>query len=557
MKLNIRVAGAAGLGMNSTADIIADVFASLGYNILGDIEYISVIKGGTNYFDINISDTEVSLSKYADILIALDDKNLEANIKDLKLGKESFIIANNKWIQKLQDEKNISFDEYNLLPVEINDTYDNTYLIAVFAKFLGLPIHILQEHIEQVFKKKGEEVIEKNKQIFTHIFDNYILPFSSPFGEIQKRKKKSVSYGNKLLAYGAIDNGLAYYSAYPMTPSSTILTEIINSKKINYLQAEDEIAVVNSALGASFTGVRAMVGTSGGGFALMTEAISFAIQAEIPLTMVLVARAGPSTGTPTFGEQGDLNFALSPSFGDFDHIVLCPSSLENGYYLASQALNLAEKYQTVVIILTDKQFAEGKGSIGELKKALYERGKFVENPANDYARYALSEDGISPMVEIGKKGGEFIATSYEHDEYGATTEDSLVKKKMTEKRWKKLENFYKKEGIQGYEMINQDAKKMIITTSFISYTAREFVKNNPEFGVIIIHFLKPLDARLLEELKGKEEVIFVEYNYSGQLENYIVKELGLKFVDGLKISHMRKYDLMPFYYEDFEEELLK
>lgn len=557
MKLNIRVAWAAWLGMNSTADIIADVFASLGLNILWDIEYKSVIKWGTNYFDINISDEGASLSKYVDILIALDDKNLEISKTALRPSNASFIIVNNKWIKKLKDEKNISFDEYNVLWIDINDKYDNTYLISVLAKFLSLPKEVMEEKIEEVFARKGIEVVEKNKQIFLDIFNNYTLPFTNPFGAIKSWTKKEVSYGNKLIAYGAIDNGLAYYSAYPMTPSSTILTEVINSKKVNYLQAEDEIAVVNSALWASFTWVRAMLGTSGGGFALMTEAISFAIQAEIPLTMVLVARAGPSTGTPTFWEQWDLNFALSPSFWDFEHIVLSPSSLENGYFLTSQALNLAEKYQSVVIILTDKQFAEWKGSIGELKKASFEKGRFVEEAWEDYKRYALTDDGISPMIEIGKKGWEFIATSYEHDEYGATTEDSEMKKKMTEKRWKKLKNFFEKEGITWYEVINKNAKKMIITTSFITYTAREFVKNNPEFGLIIIHFLKPLDTRLFDELKEKEEVIFVEYNYSGQLENYIVKELGLKFVDGLKISHMRKYDLTPFYYEDFEEGLLR
>jgi 2-oxoglutarate/2-oxoacid ferredoxin oxidoreductase subunit alpha len=159
---------------------------------------------------------------------------------------------------------------------------------------------------------------------------------------------------------GALDTGLGYYAAYPMTPASSVLTEMVKANRCTVLQAEDEIAVMNSALGASFTGTRSMVGTSGGGFALMTEALSFAIQAEIPITAIFAQRAGPSTGTPTFNEQGDINFALHPSFGDFEHIVLTPATLEDGYYLSGHALNLAEKYQTIVIVLTDKQYADGK-----------------------------------------------------------------------------------------------------------------------------------------------------------------------------------------------------
>lgn len=137
-----------------------------------------------------------------------------------------------------------------------------------------------------------------------------------------------------MISYGAIASELEFYAAYPMTPASTILTEIINSKKIKTLQAEDEIAVINSALGASFTGARSMVGTSGGGFALMTEALSFAVQAEIPIVVVLSQRAGPSTGTPTFHEQGDILYATRPTFGDIQNIVLCPSTMEEGYFMA-------------------------------------------------------------------------------------------------------------------------------------------------------------------------------------------------------------------------------
>lgn len=558
MRCNIRVAWAAWLWMNSTADIIADVFADLWYKIIWDIEYQSIIKWGVNYFDINVSDENQYLSRFVDVLIALDDKNLLAELNKKENAKDFYIITSTKSANKVL-EKWASFDSFKLLSVDAEEKYDNTYLLSVFAKFFGIPKAIFEKQIRATFERKWEEVIQKNLQIFDDIFNNYSVSFLSPFGKIsQIWEKKEITYGNKTIAYGAIDNGLGYYSAYPMTPSSTILTEVINSKKVTYLQAEDEIAVVNSALWASYTGTRAMVGTSGGGFALMTEAISFAIQAEIPLTMVLAQRAGPSTGTPTFGEQWDMNFALNPSFGDFNHIVLVPSTLEDGYYTSSLALNLAAKYQTIVIVLIDKQFCEGKATLNsELQTAGFEKGKFLENPPEDYKRYELTSDWISPMVEVGTKHGDFIASSYEHDEYGATTESQEMKVKMTEKRWKKLENFFEKEGITGYEVINPSAKKMIITTSFISYTVKEFVKNNPQFGLILIKFLKPLDARLLEELKWKEEVIFVEHNYSGQLQNYITKELGLQYVNGLKISHMRKYDLMPFYYEDFEEKLIK
>lgn len=551
MRLNIRVTGAAGLWMNSTADIIADVFAELGYHVNTDIQYQSIIKGGINYFDIFVSTESKYISKYVDVLVALDAKNLEEMLPFLK--EKGIIIVNSKHLEKLE-KKWVSLEKYQILPLEIDAKYDNTYLISILAKLFSLESEIIEAKIEKIFKRKGQVTVDANIKIFQHIHSEYNISVDNPFGAMKRvGPVRKSSYGNKALTQGAIAGELEYYSAYPMTPASTILTEVIKDGTVPYLQAEDEISVAMSALGASFAGKRSMVGTSGGGFALMTESISFAQQAEIPLVMALAQRAGPSTGTPTFHEQGDLNVALNPSFGDFEHIVVAPSSLENAYYTGAQALNLAQKYQTTVIVLIDKQFADGKATLEEeLTIPEVERGKLETNPATDYKRYELTDDGISPYTMPGMQDGDFIATSYEHDEYGATTEDSDMKVAMTEKRWKKLENFFEKEGIKGYEVYNPEAKKMIVTTSYTIYTAKEFIKNNPEFGLIIIHFLKPLDERLLDELKEKDEVIFVESNYSGQLENYITKELGLKYVDGLTIRNLRKYDLYPFYYEDFE-----
>ena len=202
-----------------------------------------------------------------------------------------------------------------------------------------------------------------------------------------------------------------------------------------------------------------MCWTSGWGFALMTEAISFAVQAEFPMTIILAQRAGPSTGTPTYQEQWDINFALNPTFWDFEHVVLYPSSLEEAHYFGWLALNIADKYQTQVILLMDKQSAELHATHWDFTVPAIDRWVILDTPPEDYKRYELNDSGISPRVNVWTKNWDFIATSYEHDEYGATSEDSDLKVKFTQKRFKKLQNFFEKEGISWYKIINPTAKK--------------------------------------------------------------------------------------------------
>lgn len=551
MKLNTRITWPAWAWVNSTVDIISELYAELGYDLITDIEYESRIKWWVNFFDVNISDKEEKfLTKYVDIVLAFNAESLEKQMHSLK--ENSTIIINSKWINKLK-EKGLNFDNFNVLELEITDKYDNTYLLWIYAKYLNLDLNIILEKIEKVFAKKWNDTVELNKNIVKNIFDTYEIKNKSNITLKRVWESKETIYWNKSLTKWAIEWGLEFYSAYPMTPASTILSEVINDGRVKYFQAEDEVAVINSALWASYTWARAMSGSSGGWFALMSEALSFAIQAEFPITVVLSQRAGPSTGTPTYHEAWDINYALNPTFGDFDHVVMYPSSLEEAYNFWGLALNIADKYQSIVLVLMDKQSSEMVGTIWELNVPKMDRWVMLENPGEDYKRYELNETWISPRVKVGTKNGDFIATSYEHDEYWATSEDPLVKKAFTEKRWKKLENFFEREWYSWYEVVNPNAKKMLIVTSFTSYTAREFVKNNSEFGLIIIKFLKPLDARLRKEIENKEEIIFIESNYSGQLENYISKEFGLKYIPNLKISNLRKYDLFPFYIEDFNE----
>jgi len=549
MNFNIRVSWPAWLGINSLADIIVSIFSKMWYSLITDIEYESRIKWWVNYFDINISsDNSIFLTKEVDSILVFNLESLNKSLNSLK--NNSTIFLNSKIVNSFTQENKdfLSSKNIKIISLNINDKYDNTYLLRAFCKYFSIDKNFVIDALKEIFEKKGSEVLQKNLDIFnnTDIAKKWKISFLKIWEE------KNTIYWNKSIAYWAIESDLEYYSAYPMTPASTILTEIINSNKVTYLQAEDEISVINSALWASFIWARSMVWTSWWWFALMSEALSFAIQAEIGVVVVLSQRAGPSTWTPTYHETWDINYALNPTFWDFEHIVLTPSSLEESYYFAWYSLNLADKYQSPVILLTDKQASEMVWTIWELKYCEVKRWKILENPPLDYKRYDLSfDDGISPRVVVGTLNGDFIATSYEHDEFGATSEDTDIKVAMTQKRWKKLNDFFIKENIYWYEEININAKKIIITFSYNSYTALEFIKQNNDFWLIIVKFFKPFDIRIREVLQDKTEVIFMENSYSWQFENYITKELWLKFISWLKITSFRKYDLFPFYIEDF------
>ncbi len=536
--------------MHSIMDIIAHTFASLGQHVITDSEYQSIIKGGLNYYDVHICREKPYITQAVDVVISLNEKNIYPNLWDLKVW--GLLVANQKWITKVEVTQPDIRSKFVVIDPLIDDKYENTYLLGILAGYLGLDASVFEPAVERAFSKKWEETVVTNIAIlreYAKIWSEKRQGSPMDFGE--EHEAKSLTYGNRALAYGAIESELEFFSAYPMTPASTILSEVLTSRRVKCLQAEDEIAVINIALGESFTGARSMVATSWGGFALMTEGLSFAAQAEFPIVAILSQRAGPSTGTPTYFEQSEIKYALVPTFGGSDHVVLCPSTIEEGFYMGGQALNIAQKYQTTVIILTDKQYSEGNVTVWALIPAPVQRGKLLEQPELGYKRYELTEDGVSPYVQVGTEHGDFIATSYEHDEYGATTEEMDMKVKMTEKRGRKLDNFYENEVMMGYRVVNPTAKNMIVTLSFTAYTAEAWCDVNPEWGLIVITCLLPIDRRMRALFLSIDLVVFVESNYRGQLEDYITKEFGLAYIPNLKIDHIRKYNLLPFFMEDF------
>lgn len=544
MQISIWFSGPAGSGVNTAGILLAELLAQKGYTVLGDKEYASIIKGDNNCFFLYISDEEQPfIRRQIDYFLAYDPYAVSKNesIYDLK---KVFMI---------KDEK---------------CKYKNTFTLGAALKIFGISLEEGKSLLEQQFSEK-QFSLEVMNQNFLDLEAGYqyIIQNCGEACDIVNCSKaiwtpKQFMYGNELIAKGAIASGLDFYAAYPMTPASSIIDEVVKNPKVSFFQGEDEIAVSMAMLGAKFAGKRAMCGTSGGGFALMTESISFSNQAELGGVYVLAQRDGPSTGTPTFTGQGDVNYALHASFGDTKPIVLYPSTFEEAYSFAGKALNWSDQYQHPVILLSDKQLSESYLSIDphKLLAEPIKRGKKADSTAEDqFKRYEFSSDGISPYSVPWTEHTTFIATSYEHDEYGSTNEEPTMKGKMMEKRAQKLKTFVEQEfnsDFYGYEIINPDAEIFYITMGINRYALEQHIKGKAEMGLVVIKSLSPFDPRLkafLDEYEKKiKRLIFVEMNQSGILEDLVRKECELYGEWNKKIEHFRKITLYPF----FEEEII-
>src|SRR3989344_8827609 len=427
----------------------------MGYHIFDYHEYPSLIRGGHNTYEVFISDLEIHASQqHIDILICL---NIETyTLHKYRLSSTSLIVYdNNDFTIEENNGIKISIPFKKILTEEkgIHIMLNNIALGASLA-LMQWDIDILGSIIEKNFAKKGTDIVAQNKKVgergYNYIKDTFPSHINQNFPKKENQEKKMILTGNDAFSIGAIVADCRLYSAYPMTPSSTILTTLASySEKVGMIvrHAEDEISVINTALGSSWAGVRSAVGTSGGGFALMVESLSFAGVAEIPLVIFLGQRPGPATGMPTWTEQGDLLFAVHAGHGEFPKMVFAPGDIEEMLELTAKAFNLADVYQTPVIIMSDMFLSESHKSIS--KKFIEElietykvnRGKTIFTTINKYLRYKLTDDGISPRLIPGAKGHFYQANSYEHIEDGHTTEDAQAIKQQVEKRNKKWDTY--------------------------------------------------------------------------------------------------------------------
>ena len=556
MNISIGFSGAAGTGVNTSGMLLGELLCSKGYTILGDKEYASIIKGDNNDFFLYISDDHPFITKKIDHFFPFDDYAITKNEKVYILKK----------IHKLK---------------KTDIKYKNVYFFGASLKLLGIPCEEGEKLLAKYFK---DDVLMTNVECVR----SWYAYFSMSKYDLSKNigPEKVFMFGNEIIGKWAIAAWMDFYAAYPMTPASSLIEVVTEDKAVTFYQGEDEIACSIAMLGAKFAGKRAMTGTSWGGFALMTESISFSNQAELGWVYVLSQRDGPSTGTPTYTGQSDINYALNASFWDTFPIVLVPSSYEDGYTLIGKALNRSDQYQHPVIVLIDKQYSESYLSVDKSKLVAepINRGKLMtdvtlnemkgmskssldssltaQNDGVDYRRYEITSDWVSPLTVPGMENGEFIATSYEHDEYGATSEDSVNKQLMNDKRFKKLDTFVQQEftkDFYGYEIINPEAKEFFVTFGVNRYVIEEYIreknKKSVKYGLIVIKVLQPLDMRLKEFLdtnaKRIKNLIFVEMNTSWQLQELITNKCLLNDKKrNNKVKHIRKYTLYPIFSED-------
>ncbi|AHB41244.1 Pyruvate flavodoxin/ferredoxin oxidoreductase-like protein [candidate division SR1 bacterium RAAC1_SR1_1] len=536
MRIAIGFSGAAGSGVNTSGLLLGNLLASKGYTILADKEYASIIKGDNNDFFLYISDQpgEYFLNKTIDFFFAFDDYAVSKN-------------------QKFYTLKNT---------INVKDQickHKNVFCFGAALKAMNIPLEEGEKLIKEQFS--GDKLEDNITDLMGGY--GYMQGLGTHDGDRSKTigEAKTLMFGNECIAKGAIEAGMDFYAAYPMTPASSLIDVVTTDNRVTFFQGEDEIAVSMAMLGAKVAGKRSMCGTSGGGFALMTESISFSNQAEIGGVYVLAQRDGPSTGTPTYTGQADLTYALNASFGDTFPIVLAPSTFEEGYTQIGKALNWSDIYQHPVILLTDKQFSEGYIAINpkDLKAEEIKRGKLVQG-SEGYKRYEFTKDGISPWTTPGTENGEFITTSYEHDEYGATNEDPEIKKAMQDKRDQKLKTFIQQEFTEdfyGYEIINPDAEKFFITYGWNRFVLEDYIRNNKDqkIGLIVIKVFQPFDLRLKTFLEQKNSqiqlLIFVEMNASGQLQRLVTEQcvLNQPIREG-KLTNHRKYTLYPIFGEE-------
>lgn len=561
MDYSIKIGGEAGQGIQTVGDTLAHVFARSGFHVFTHQDYESRIRGGHNFFQIRFADRPVTASREGvDIIVALDKESFQ---HEKELTENGIIIYDSSMLKQTHDGQRYLDIPFTNLAIEHggNKIMANTAAIGAVLGMLRMDMGHLFELIKTTFSEKGEEVIKGNINTATAGYAYAVKSCekcSFNAGAIHNLpvQSKMLVSGVEAIALGAIASGVKFYSAYPMTPSTGIMNYIADKEAeygIIVEQAEDEIAAINMALGASFAGVRAMTGTSGGGFALMVEGLSLAGMTETPIVIALGQRPGPATGFPTRTEQGDLQFALYTAHGEFPRVIFAPGTPEQAFYLTNKAFDITEKYQIPAIIIFDQYLADSqwtfdKFETGKIKYTDYRLRADAFKSISGYKRHAFTETGVTPLGVPGDAKHLVVTDSDEHDEEGHMVEDAETRIKMLDKRlFRKLPRI--RQEMEPPLFYGNENPDIILAGWGSTYgVIKEAVDElSTNVNIAMLHFseiypLPPIDKfNYLTILNNARITICVENNATGQFARLIRAETGFDFK-----NHINKYSGRPF-----------
>jgi 2-oxoglutarate ferredoxin oxidoreductase subunit alpha len=563
--LSIAIGGAAGQGIATPGDILARIFVRRGLHLNAYNAYQSIVRGGHIFLTLRTSDEPVlSFGDKLDIMIPLNQDTMNRHLGLMKSG--SVVLYNGDKIKPGEATAGVQlcpFSVKELAPKARGDLVQNTIALAAVLQLIGVEFKILEDILTLQFKRKGQAVIDENVGVARAGYDYAAAHFQSfPVALPDMGRNLAFFEGNQALAMGGAAAGVRFYCAYPMSPSSGVLHWMARHARqlgIMVRQVEDEIGVVNMAIGAAHAGCRAMCATSGGGFALMTEGLGAAAMMEIPLVCINVQRAGPATGVPTKTEQGDLWQVMGAGQGDYPRLIVAPTTIVDCFKTVPQLFNLADKFQCPGIILSDLLLSEGRSSVDPAEldfNVPIDRGAVIglngsTPPVNGgYKRYRLTDDGISARALPGTPGFEHVVATDDHDEDGVLISDEYTnphkRQAMHEKRMRKMESILPlidPPRLWGAE----DAQVTLLGWGSTEGVIREAIEKlsteeNIAANLLQVKWIVPLHGAAITTLLSKSKrVVVVENNYSGQFARYLRSETGIA-ADG----HIRKYDGEPF-----------
>ena len=557
----VSIGGAAGQGVATPGNIFAKIFGRRGLHLQAYNAYQSIIRGGHTFLTIRTGPDKInSFGDHIDLMIPLNQDTMDRHLG--LLGAGAAVVYNGDSIKPGTAAAGV-----RLCPLPVtelsqnsrNKLEQNTLAVAAGLSMMGIGFQALEEVLTQQFKKKGDTVVKENVTVARAAYDYATAHFEAfPRPLPMTDNKIAVLTGNMALAMGGAAAGVKFYCAYPMSPSTGVLHWMAaHARKAGIMvrQVEDEIGVINMAIGAAHAGCRAMCATSGGGFALMTEGLGMSAMIETPVVVIDVQRAGPSTGVPTKTEQGDLWQMLGAGHGDYPRVIGTPLDIGDCFKMIPEIFNLADKYQCPGIVLTDLLLSEGTGSVDPKDLSFdvpIDRGELITsvNGSNGkYNRYQITDSGISPRAIPGVPGHAHVAATDEHDEDGVLISDEFTnptkRRNMMEKRQRKIAGI--EASVPPPVLAGpRDADVTLIGWGSTSGVIQEAIENLADDGIIANHlqirWMVPLHAdAIMDLLRGAKHTIIIENNYSGQFARYLRSETS--FVPN---GHIRKYDGEPF-----------